>query len=66
MKFKKEHFNETHIKINENNNLIEKSKSLTIKKYIENLLIKISEKTNLNLGELDLYLWYEKTGNALK
>lgn len=52
------------------NNLIEKpkSKSLTPKKYaeIENVLKKISEKTNLSLGELDLYLWYEETGKVLK
>ena len=52
------------------NNLIEKpkSKSLAPKKYIEieNLLRKIAEKTNLSLGELDLYLWYEETGKILK
>ncbi|MBI2004111.1 N-glycosylase/DNA lyase [Candidatus Pacearchaeota archaeon] len=52
------------------NNLIIKpnSKSLTPKKYIEieNLLREIAEKTNLNLGELDLYLWYEETGKILK
>lgn len=52
------------------NNLIEplKSRTLTPKKYIEieNLLKKIAEKTNLNLGELDLYLWYQETGKVLK
>jgi len=51
-------------------NLIEKpkSKSLTPKKYIEieNILREIAQKTNLNLGELDLYLWYEETGKVLK
>ena len=51
-------------------NLIEKpkNKSLTPKKYleIENLLKLIAEKTNLTLGELDLYLWYEETGKILK
>ena len=51
-------------------NLIEKpnSKFLTPKKYleIENLLKQIAQKTNLNLGELDLYLWYEETGKILK
>lgn len=51
-------------------NLIEKpkSKSLTPKKYIEieNVLREISKRTNLNLGELDLYLWYEETGKILK
>ncbi len=52
------------------NNLIEKpkSKSLQPKKYIEieNLLGEIAKKTNLSLGELDLYLWYEETGKVLK
>lgn len=51
-------------------NLIEKpkSRSLTPKKYIEieNVLREISKQTNLNLGELDLYLWYEETGKILK
>lgn len=51
--------------------LIEKPKnrgSLTIKKYIEieNVLKEIAQKTNLSLGELDLYLWYEETGKILK
>ena len=50
------------------NNLIEKPKTLTVKKYleIEEILKEISEKTNTNLGELDLYLWYEETGKILK
>ncbi len=52
------------------NNLIDKpkSKSLTPKKYleIENLLRQIADKTNLSLGELDLYLWYKETGKVLK
>ena len=52
------------------NNLIKplKNKSLTSKKYleIEKILKKIAEKTNTNLGELDLYLWYEETGKVLK
>lgn len=51
-------------------NLIEKpkNKSLTPKKYIEieNILKEIAQKINLNLGELDLYLWYEETGKILK
>lgn len=44
------------------------SKSLTPKKYIEieNVLKQIAEKTKTNLGELDLYLWYEETGKILK
>ena len=50
------------------NGLIRKPKTITPKKYveIENLLRKLSEKTNTNLGELDLYLWYEETGKVLK
>ncbi|MDD5699752.1 MAG: N-glycosylase/DNA lyase [Candidatus Nanoarchaeia archaeon] len=52
------------------NNLIAqpKSKSLTPKKYleIENILNQIAQKTNLSLGELDLYLWYKETGKILK
>ena len=45
-----------------------KSRSLTPKKYIEieNILDKIAKATNTNLGELDLYLWYEETGKILK
>jgi len=50
------------------NNLIEKPKAITPKKYLEaeEILKKISEKTNTNLGELDLYLWYAETGKVLK
>lgn len=52
------------------NNLIvqPKSKSLTKNKYIEieNLLKEIAKKSNMNLGELDLYLWYKETGKILK
>jgi len=48
--------------------LIERPKTLTRKKYleIENLLKKIAEKLDLNLAELDLYLWYTETGKVLK
>lgn len=50
------------------NNLIQKPKTITSKKYleIEKTLKEIAEKTNTNLGELDLYLWYEETGKILK
>jgi N-glycosylase/DNA lyase len=43
-------------------------KSLTKRKYpkIEKKLEKIAKATNLNLAELDLYLWYSKTGKVLK
>lgn len=48
--------------------LIEKPKVLTKRKYleIENLLKKFAKKLNLNLAELDLYLWYTETGKILK
>lgn len=48
--------------------LIERPKTLTPKKYfeIEKVLEKLAKETNLNLGELDLYLWQEKTGKVLK
>ncbi len=50
------------------NSLIEKSKALTKKKYleIEEVLEKIAKKTNLSLGELDLFLWFLETGKVLK
>ncbi len=49
-------------------NLIQKPKSMTKKKYleIEEILKNIGEKLNLNLAELDLYLWYIETGKILK
>jgi N-glycosylase/DNA lyase len=48
--------------------LIEKPKTLTKRRYleIEKLLRYIAEKANLNLAELDLYLWYMETGKVLK
>ena len=48
--------------------LIERSKTLTPKKYveIENVLREISKESGINLGELDLYLWYIETGKILK
>jgi N-glycosylase/DNA lyase len=49
-------------------NLIEKPKTLTKRKYleIEELLMQIANKLDLNLAELDLYLWYLETGKVLK
>jgi N-glycosylase/DNA lyase len=49
-------------------NIIEKPKVLTKRKYleIEDVLRKIAGKSNLNLAELDLYLWYMETGKILK
>jgi len=48
--------------------VIEKPKVLTKRKYleIEELLRKIARRANLNLAELDLYLWYMETGKILK
>ena len=50
------------------NGLIEKPKTLTARKYleIEEILKQLSQKTNIDLGELDLYLWYAETGKVLK
>lgn len=44
------------------------SKGLTKKKYLkyEGILKKVSEELDMPLGELDLYLWYRKTGKVLK
>lgn len=49
-------------------NLIERPKTLTKRKYlaIENVLKTIAEKLDLNLAELDLYLWFSETGKVLK
>ena len=48
--------------------LIEIPKSLTKKRYleIEGILSKIADGASMSLGELDLYLWYMKTGKVLK
>jgi N-glycosylase/DNA lyase len=48
--------------------LIDKPKTLTRKKYleIEDVLRRIGARSGLNLGELDLYLWYMETGKVLK
>jgi N-glycosylase/DNA lyase len=48
--------------------IIKKPKTLSKKRYleIENLLRRIAKKLNLSLAELDLYLWYMKTGKVLK
>jgi N-glycosylase/DNA lyase len=49
-------------------NLIQKPKTLTKYKYleIEKVLKNIGEMLNLNLAELDLYLWFLETGKILK
>ena len=50
------------------NNLIEKPKTLTRKRYleIEKVLKKLAKKLKLTLAELDLYLWYLETGKVIK
>ena len=48
--------------------LIERPNILTPSRYlkIEEVLRKVSQRTRLSLGELDLYLWYLETGKVLK
>ena len=48
--------------------LIEKPKTMTKSKYleIENILKEVGEELNLNMAQLDLYLWYMETGKVLK
>jgi N-glycosylase/DNA lyase len=50
------------------NKLIERPKNLNAKKYIEieNVLKELGKKVELNMAELDLYLWYLETGKVLK
>lgn len=52
----------------EKHNIIEKPKSMTKTKYleIEEILKTIGNKVDLNMAELDLYLWYLETGKILK
>ncbi|MEI7718420.1 MAG: N-glycosylase/DNA lyase [archaeon] len=52
----------------EREKLIERPKTITPKKYleIEQVLAKLGKEVNLNLAELDLYLWYLETGKILK
>lgn len=47
---------------------VEKPKTMTKRKYleIEEILKEIGTKVNLNMAELDLYLWYMETGKVLK
>jgi len=52
----------------ENNYIDEIPKTLSRRKYleIENILRDIGEEVNLKLSELDLYIWYLRTGKVLK
>ena len=49
-------------------NLIKRPKVLTKRRYLEteSILKEIARKSNLNLAELDLYLWYMETKKILK
>ncbi|WP_423793439.1 N-glycosylase/DNA lyase [Methanocaldococcus indicus] len=52
----------------ENNYILEIPKTLSKRKYleIEKILEEIGREVNLNLAELDLYIWYLRTGKVLK
>jgi N-glycosylase/DNA lyase len=54
--------------LHEHNYIKEVPKSLSKKNYyeIEKVLQFIGEKVGMNQSELDLYLWYSKTGKVLK
>ena len=43
-------------------------KGLSKRRYLEyeGLLKKVADKMDITLGEMDLYLWYRKTGKVLK
>jgi len=48
--------------------LVEAPKTITKKRYLkmEKILKELSSDLSISLGELDLYLWYMKTGKILK
>ncbi len=48
--------------------LEERPKSITKRKYLdyERILDEVARKVGITLGEMDLYLWYRKTGKVLK
>jgi len=52
----------------ENGYIKEKPKKLNRKKYleIEEKFLKIAKKVKMNSAELDLYMWFMKTGKVLK
>ncbi len=54
--------------LKENNYISEIPKTLTKNKYleIEKIVSKLANKLNMSLSELDLYMWYLKTGEVLK
>ncbi|MBT7903646.1 N-glycosylase/DNA lyase [Candidatus Woesearchaeota archaeon] len=52
----------------EREELIKRPKTITPKNYlvIESVLLRLGEKSKLNMAELDLYLWFLETGKVLK
>jgi|Deesub1362A_J573_1020465.scaffolds.fasta_scaffold00223_46 N-glycosylase/DNA lyase len=56
------------LNILERYNVIKKPKTLTKRKYleIEEKMREIAKRSEISLGELDLYLWYIETGKVLK
>jgi N-glycosylase/DNA lyase len=48
--------------------LEERPKSITKRRYLEyeRILDEVARKVGITLGEMDLYLWYRKTGKVLK
>lgn len=50
------------------NGVIEKPKTLSMKKYleIEDKFRKTADRLGMSMAELDLYMWYMKTGEVLK
>jgi N-glycosylase/DNA lyase len=48
--------------------LEERPKSITKRRYLEyeQILAEVARKVGMTLGEMDLYLWYRKTGKVLK
>ncbi len=57
------------LKVMKENNLIKEiPKTITRKKYleIENIFNGLAKKLNMNSAELDLYMWFMKTGKVLK
>jgi N-glycosylase/DNA lyase len=48
--------------------LEERPKSITKRRYLEyeDILAEVAKRVGMTLGEMDLYLWYRKTGKVLK
>ena len=48
--------------------LEERPKSITKRRYLEyeRILAEVARRVEMTLGEMDLYLWYRKTGKVLK